>query len=37
VVWLIGAFAILVGCIYVSLALWLKEHRYPVGPCARGC
>jgi uncharacterized membrane protein HdeD (DUF308 family) len=30
VVWLIGSFAILVGCIYVSLALWLKEHKHPV-------
>jgi uncharacterized membrane protein HdeD (DUF308 family) len=29
VVWLIGSFAILVGCIYVSLALWLNEHRHP--------
>jgi uncharacterized membrane protein HdeD (DUF308 family) len=27
VVWLIGSFAILVGCIYVSLALWLKKHK----------
>jgi len=25
-IWLIGCFAILVGCIYVSLALWLKKH-----------
>src|SRR5262249_48188359 len=25
-IWLIGSFAIFVGCIYVSLALWLKEH-----------
>jgi uncharacterized membrane protein HdeD (DUF308 family) len=29
VVWLIGSFAILVGCIYVSLALWLKEQKRP--------
>ena len=27
VIWLIGSFAILVGCIYVSLALWLKKHK----------
>jgi uncharacterized membrane protein HdeD (DUF308 family) len=26
-IWLIGSFAIFVGCIYVSLSLWLKEHR----------
>jgi uncharacterized membrane protein HdeD (DUF308 family) len=26
VIWLIGSFAIL-GCIYVSLALWLKKHK----------
>jgi uncharacterized membrane protein HdeD (DUF308 family) len=29
VVWLIGSFAILVGCIYISLALWLNEHKHP--------
>jgi uncharacterized membrane protein HdeD (DUF308 family) len=29
VIWSIGSFAILVGCIYVSLALWLKRHRRP--------
>jgi uncharacterized membrane protein HdeD (DUF308 family) len=29
VVWLIGSFAILVGCIYVSLALWLKNQKHP--------
>jgi uncharacterized membrane protein HdeD (DUF308 family) len=29
VVWLIGSFAILVGCIYVSLALWLNKHKRP--------
>jgi uncharacterized membrane protein HdeD (DUF308 family) len=28
-VWLIGSFAVLVGCIYVSLALWLKNHKHP--------
>jgi uncharacterized membrane protein HdeD (DUF308 family) len=28
VVWLIGSFAILVGCIYISLALWLNEHKH---------
>ena len=28
-VWLIGSFAILVGCIYVSLALWLNKHKRP--------
>jgi uncharacterized membrane protein HdeD (DUF308 family) len=28
-VWLIGSFAVLVGCIYVSLALWLKDHKHP--------
>jgi uncharacterized membrane protein HdeD (DUF308 family) len=27
-IWLIGSFAILVGCIYVSLSLWLKEHKH---------
>ena len=27
VIWLIGSFAMLVGCIYVSLALWLKKHK----------
>jgi len=37
VVWLIGSFAILVGCIYVSLALWLKEHKYQSDPAHRGC
>jgi uncharacterized membrane protein HdeD (DUF308 family) len=26
-VWLIGSFAVLVGCIYISLALWLKTHK----------
>ena len=26
-VWLIGLFAVLVGCIYISLALWLKTHK----------
>jgi uncharacterized membrane protein HdeD (DUF308 family) len=31
VAWLIGSLAILVGCIYVSLALWLKTYR-PTGP-----
>jgi uncharacterized membrane protein HdeD (DUF308 family) len=30
VIWSIGSFAILVGCIYVSLALWLKKHRHPL-------
>jgi uncharacterized membrane protein HdeD (DUF308 family) len=29
VIWSIGSFAILVGCIYVSLALWLKRHKHP--------
>jgi uncharacterized membrane protein HdeD (DUF308 family) len=29
VVWLISSFAIVVGCIYVSLALWLKNHKHP--------
>ena len=29
VVWLIGSFAILVGCIYISLALWLNKHKRP--------
>jgi uncharacterized membrane protein HdeD (DUF308 family) len=29
VVWLIGSFAILVGCIYISLALWLNRHKHP--------
>jgi len=28
-IWLIGSLAIFVGCIYVSLSLWLKEHRHP--------
>ena len=28
-VWLIGSFAVLVGCIYISLALWLKKHKHP--------
>jgi uncharacterized membrane protein HdeD (DUF308 family) len=28
VIWLIGSFAILVGCIYISLALWLKKHKH---------
>jgi uncharacterized membrane protein HdeD (DUF308 family) len=28
-IWLIGSFAVFVGCIYVSLSLWLKEHRHP--------
>ncbi|MGD0533031.1 MAG: HdeD family acid-resistance protein [Methyloceanibacter sp.] len=28
-VWLISSFAVLVGCIYVSLALWLKNHKHP--------
>ena len=37
VVWLIGSFAILVGCIYVSLALWLKEHKYQSDPAHSGC
>jgi uncharacterized membrane protein HdeD (DUF308 family) len=27
-IWLIGSFAIFVGCIYISLALWLKEHKH---------
>lgn len=26
---LIGSIAILIGCIYVSLALWLKKHKHP--------
>ena len=29
VIWSIGSFAILVGCIYISLALWLNEHKHP--------
>jgi uncharacterized membrane protein HdeD (DUF308 family) len=29
VMWSVGSFAILVGCIYVSLALWLKRHKRP--------
>jgi len=28
-IWLIGSLAIFVGCIYVSLSLWLKERRHP--------
>jgi uncharacterized membrane protein HdeD (DUF308 family) len=39
VIWLIGSFAILVGCIYVSLALWLKKHKRQApesAPIARG-
>ena len=28
-IWLIGSLAIFVGCIYVSLSLWLKEHMHP--------
>ena len=28
-VWLIGSFAVLVGCIYISLALWLERHKHP--------
>ena len=26
---LIGSIAILIGCVYVSLALWLKKHKHP--------
>lgn len=29
VVWLICSLAILVGCVYVSLALWLKTYSHP--------
>jgi uncharacterized membrane protein HdeD (DUF308 family) len=29
VVWLIGWFAILAGCVYVALAFWLKRHMRP--------
>src|ERR1700687_5226075 len=28
-VWLIGSFAVLVGCFYISLALWLEKHKHP--------
>jgi uncharacterized membrane protein HdeD (DUF308 family) len=31
VVWLIGSLAILVGCVYVSFAIWLRTYRHP-GP-----
>lgn len=39
VVWTIGSFAILVGCIYVGLAFQLKKHKsstWPAGDLHRG-